>query len=145
MAILNNIDISVSSDGKTVQEYQPSADDDGALNAHLSSGGRSSIVKYIEAIPGANFQIDYVVQGTQEFDKADYFAFHTYVDGQSIHSPVMAKDSYEKTHPRYFSSRKPGREFYDGSKWSMRPFYWKELLTSKSSPEVRDSAYRPSR
>ncbi|EXJ85236.1 hypothetical protein A1O3_05911 [Capronia epimyces CBS 606.96] len=127
MAILGKVEVTISSGGKTCQEYQPSADDNGALSAYVSSKGSSTIVKYIEAIPGANFQIDYVVKGHHSFHKFDYLSLSTYVDGQSVVSPIVTEEEYKKSHSRQLNRSTRGAESGAGSERKLHPFRWKEL------------------
>ncbi|KAL2408236.1 hypothetical protein ABEF95_002531 [Exophiala dermatitidis] len=93
MAILDDVLITVSSDGKEVGEYQPPADDREALNARKLFPNSPTVVKYIEATPGAQFQIEYRVTGRKAFgdSEADSLTLRTFIDGGYVPSPVRLK------------------------------------------------------
>ncbi|KAG9775160.1 hypothetical protein KCU88_g5185, partial [Aureobasidium melanogenum] len=93
MAILNNVEITVASDGQPVREYQPPADDREALHACKLFPNSPTVVKYIEATPGAQFQIEYRMTGQKTFgdSEADSLTLRTFIDGGYVPSPVRLK------------------------------------------------------
>ncbi|KAL2423335.1 hypothetical protein ABEF95_006658 [Exophiala dermatitidis] len=130
MAILNNVEITVSSDGKPVQEYQPPTDDREALKACSPFPNSPIVVKYIEATPGAHFQIEYQVTGDQQFGRADALALYTDIDGKALRSPIVSKETYgfSKGHSSSrFTAIKKGAETGYGSQTMLSLFYRREL------------------
>ncbi|KAJ4509008.1 hypothetical protein HRR86_007558 [Exophiala dermatitidis] len=136
MAILNNVEITVASDGQPVREYQPPADDREALNACKLFPNSPTVVKYIEATPGGQFQIRYLLTGHQSFEGADYLSLDTAIDGQDIRSPAVLKESYISRKGDSWSRYEDvveGAETGSRSKTTLSPFYWREL--SRTGPE----------
>ncbi|KAJ4540447.1 hypothetical protein HRR83_009554 [Exophiala dermatitidis] len=144
MAILNNVEITVASDGQPVREYQPPADDREALNACKLFPNSPTVVKYIEATPGGQFQIRYLLTGHQSFEGADYLSLDTAIDGQDIRSPAVLKESYISRKGDSWSRYEDvveGAETGSRSKTTLSPFYWRELSRSTTSPKTNGGLY----
>ena len=132
MAIIDKVEITISSGGQILTEYDVPLDDDTVMDDYPELSPESSkVVKYIAAIPGANFEINYLVTEVQPFGGADFLSFKTWIDGHRILSPIATLENYLRRKGRY-SKAKEGSESGSGSHWEMRPFIWRQLLTSKS-------------
>jgi len=134
MAIIDKIEVTISSGGKVLEEYDPASDDN--LNNHVALAERypKGIVKYIEAIPGANFEINYSVKKGIRFRRADFLDLGTRVNGKSISSPIVLQNAFKEN--KTLTKALVGSETWDGSRWLSRRFCWRQLQTSKSiSPE----------
>ena len=130
MAIIDKVEVTISSDGDVLQEYDVDPDDHPVLrndDGSLPTARKS--VKYIEATPGANFQIHYSINEGQPASTAFYFAFSTRIDGQRVLSPRITTIEYriKKT----FAQIRSGSRSGNGANWTVAPFYWKELMTGK--------------
>ncbi|EXJ58343.1 hypothetical protein A1O7_05768 [Cladophialophora yegresii CBS 114405] len=89
MAVIDNVEITISSNGSALQEYAVPANDDAGVD-HGNQSDATKIVKcYIEAVPGANFEIRYSIKEGQEFGNADYLSLNTWVDGQKVLAPIV--------------------------------------------------------
>ncbi|KAK5212511.1 hypothetical protein LTR47_009830 [Exophiala xenobiotica] len=132
MAILGNLEVTISSGGNTLQEYDVDPGEVANIMSDSSIQPAATIVKYIEAIPGAEFQINSKITKRQDFGKADYLIFYTCVDGQKITSPVITGEKLDEQ--GCFAYTREGALSCEGAVWKMNPFRWKELsITDKPS------------
>jgi hypothetical protein len=129
MAILANLEVTISSGGTTSHEYNVDPGEVSDILSDSSIQPAATVVKYIEAIPGAEFQINYKITGEQDFGKADYLVFETYVDGQIISSPIIRGEKLDEQ--GCFAYTREGAMSCEGAVWRVKPFRWRELLTSK--------------
>ncbi|KAK5465125.1 hypothetical protein LTS15_001688 [Exophiala xenobiotica] len=136
MAVLANLEVTISSQGNTLQEYDVDPGEVSDILSDSSSQPAATIVKYIEAIPGAEFQINSKITKRQAFGMADYLIFNTYVDGQHILSPVIKwKNLDGRGCYAYTEAGVVSRE--EGAVWRKNPFRWRELLTSEQVSQAR--------
>ncbi|ETI22680.1 hypothetical protein G647_06756 [Cladophialophora carrionii CBS 160.54] len=69
MAVIDSVEVTISSDRTTLCEYAiPANHDSGVIHDDYSPATKVA-VRYIEAVPGANFEINYSVMEDQEFGK----------------------------------------------------------------------------
>lgn len=94
--MIDKAEVTISSGGSVLHEYDAPPDDDTAISDINLPHGRSTVIKYIEAIVGANFEITYSVRKDQALGKATYLAFSTYVDGQKTLSSVVKGWFYQR-------------------------------------------------
>ncbi len=131
MAVLGNLEVTISSQGNTLQEYYV---DPGAV-ANILSGSSTqqaaTVIKYIEATPKAEFQITYKTIGELDFGKADYIVFRTFVDGQRLTSPCVEQKDLDKQ--GYYACSRSGAVRCDEVVSKLHPFCWKELSISERS------------
>jgi hypothetical protein len=139
MAVIDNVEVTISSRFSTLQEFplpidDHSGDDDGD---HPSC---TKIVKcYIGAVPGANFEINYSIKGGQTFrnsimesqtsEDVDYLSFNTWVDGRRVLAPIVEP---ERLQHGDWSVFREGSRSGSGSYWVVQPYTWAALLSSKS-------------
>lgn len=128
MAILKNFELTITSGGRTLQEYDVGPDEENSPD-DLATLKPPSIVKYVEAIPGANFQINYATKRRIPFGRADHLTFQTYLDGQEVWSPVMLPEHNQSGGG--FHHVQEGMESERGAPEELRPYYWTEILTSE--------------
>lgn len=69
------LEITLSVAGRTLNEYEDESEDNGGLN------GADKVGQYVEAVPGANFEINVVVGRTFKYSTNAITAY-TYLDGQ---------------------------------------------------------------
>ena len=131
MAILGQVEITVSSEGQVLKEYDPPSADvlDGSASPQATDPKR--IVKYIEATPGANFSINYSASKGMRFGRAKYLVLSTSVDGQAVSSPAVFKKEFLEENES-FSDTLTGATTWNGSKSLLSQFCWRKLQTSKS-------------
>ncbi|OCT51328.1 hypothetical protein CLCR_08706 [Cladophialophora carrionii] len=101
MAVIDNVEVTISSNRTALREYAVPTDDDSGV-IHDDHSPATKVVKYyIEAVPGASFEINYSVMEGQEFGKADYLSLKTWVDGRKVLAPVV------KPHHLQYSEETP--------------------------------------
>lgn len=126
MAVIDKFKVKVISGGKALLEHD--APPDVEANQHPSDG--KTVVKYIEAIPQANYEIKCSVKRGFKFGKrATILSFMIYIDGKWISSPLATKQNYVQTGK--FSTTRAGAKILAGNAWKLHPFCWSELDKSK--------------
>ncbi|KAJ9609590.1 hypothetical protein H2200_005917 [Cladophialophora chaetospira] len=128
MAIIDDVEITIVCGDIVVQEYAVPTDNDDVGDD--DRGCPATIVKYIEALPGAKFAINYSVKGEQGFGAADYLSLSTWIDGLKVTAPMIKAEDYDPQ--QGFSRRRDG--VYVGRR-HMRPYQWTELSTTDERPE----------
>ncbi|KIW66851.1 hypothetical protein PV04_06143 [Phialophora macrospora] len=127
MAVIDNVEVSISSRHHDLQEF-PVPIDDEAWGDYSDHPSCTKIVKrYIEAVPGANFEINYSIKTGQTYGCADYLSFNTWVDGQRVLAPVV--EPHRLLHRDWSVSRQGSRSGI-GSKWVIQPYTWALLLST---------------
>ncbi|KIV79492.1 hypothetical protein PV11_07052 [Exophiala sideris] len=134
MAILGKHEVTITSGGTVLQEHDPDADAVAAVQNDSSYKDTPIVLKYIEAMPGANFELNYALKEEFSFGKADYVVFRTSIDGKKVESPVVTIQRYCQTGA--YSSSRGGVRGREGSQSQERPYYWKELLTTDEKPNA---------
>jgi len=130
MAILDKVEITITSGGKVLQEYDVEADEVAAIKEESSYKESSHVVKYIEAIPGAEFQLNYTLKENFSFGQANYTRFETKIDGKRLFKVVIEAERYHRAGT--YTSTRSGAHSRGDARWEERPLYWKDLLISKS-------------
>ncbi len=143
MAIIGKFEITISSGGKVLREYNVPEDhikdvveggkpvkSDKQVKA---KGGRRvnhsrAVLKYVEAVPGANFCIKYLMKDRRPLGDADCVAFNTQVDGIDVASPVAADEDFEEK--EMFSEVCKGDIIGGGDDMKLHPFCWTNLSLS---------------
>ena len=92
MAIIDKVEVTISSGGAVVHEYAVPVNDDMIDEDDIHPDSKK-VIKYIEAIPGANFAINYSLKGKQDFGTADYLGFSTWIDGYKMNSPLALREN----------------------------------------------------
>ncbi|KAI1616572.1 hypothetical protein EDD36DRAFT_484329 [Exophiala viscosa] len=134
MAVLDGVEFTVTSGGRDLQEYDVGADEAAVIRENLSHPDSPHVVKYIEAIPGAEFQLKYTLKKNYSFGKANYTCFKTEIDGKKVSGPVITLQKYRRRGT--FTTVRCGVYSPEGSQSKERPFYWKELLTTDEKPNA---------
>ena len=130
MAIIDKVEITISSGGNVLQEYDVLSDDHlSVLNEDGSESTAPKVVKYIEAKPGAKFSINYSINDGQDLSTARYLGFRTDFDGQRMLSPCVSCEVYSLMGA--FRATRKGSRTGSGAGWKESPYYWKELRSSK--------------
>ena len=132
MAIIDGFEITVTSNGNVVDEYPVPSRDETLTSEHTAVLPSKHVVKYIEAIPGAKFELNYSVKRGQNFGEADYFSFQTQVDGHDILVPVAWKWKYNLW--KTFFTTSDGARTRQGGRWENRPFVWTQGKTGELRP-----------
>jgi hypothetical protein len=140
MAVIDNVEVTISSRHNALQEFPvPMIDHPGGDNGDHPSC--TKIVKcYIEAVPGANFEINYSIKGGQTFrnsimesqtsEDVDYLSFNTWVDGRRVLAPIVEP---ERLQHGDWSVCREGSRSGSGSNWVVQLYTWAALLSSKST------------
>ncbi|OCT51327.1 hypothetical protein CLCR_08659 [Cladophialophora carrionii] len=147
MAIIGNFEVTITSGGKVLREYdvaeEDRVDDEGDKAVQSIGHGKKKAksakgqrcFKYVEATPDANFEIGYKMSGgEQAFGCASHITFRTSVDGHSITSPIVYKEIYQKSGT--FSTIREGDLSWCGSEMNLHRFYWAPLSTTGNNPKV---------
>ena len=131
MAILDQLKVGVKSGGAILQEYDVPLDE-------LAGGDHSStptptprIVRYLEAISGAEYKVETSLTPGFDFGEADYLSCSIFIDGKRMTSSRLKKTLYEKGN-EYTSSSSHGNYATVDGVWQKFPLCWGKLLTSKS-------------
>ena len=129
MAILDKVEITITSGGRTLQEYDVAADEIADIQNNSSHKDSPHVVKYIEAIPGANFQITYTLKTKFSFGKGNYVRLATSIDGHYVTTPTITAQQYHEA--GICTKVRIGASSGRGPQWQVSPFYWKDLVTSE--------------
>ncbi|KIW66850.1 hypothetical protein PV04_06141 [Phialophora macrospora] len=146
MAIIGKFEVTITSGGKVLREYDFAADDqvdhegdkraqvDGLAGRKRSTQSHERIFRYVEATPDANFEISYKMGPKQAFGCASHICFLTSVDGRRICSPMAQKEEYRKSGT--FSSTKKGDLSICGSEMKLHRFCWTQISTTDVKPNA---------
>ncbi|ETI22681.1 hypothetical protein G647_06757 [Cladophialophora carrionii CBS 160.54] len=146
MAIIGNLEVTITSGGKVLREYgvaeedqvdregDPKAQRVGRRCKKVSTVMTEKCFAYVEATPDANFEIGYKMSGKLAFGRASHIIFGTSVDGHDIISPSVDKEEYQKSGA--FSSVDEGDMSTCGSETNLHRFYWAPLSTTDDNPKV---------
>ncbi|KAK5190799.1 hypothetical protein LTR92_009452 [Exophiala xenobiotica] len=142
MAVLGKLEVTISSQGRKLQEYNVDTDEGASILKDSAAQQDATIIKYIEATPRAEFQINYKVTGKLDFGEADHISFHTSIDGQRIRSPYVRREEFDKRDSQAFT--RTGSLRCDDAVWKQHPFCWKELsiIEETSTTSRADDAER---
>jgi hypothetical protein len=121
MAILKGIKVTIVVNGQDLHEYN---DDDAGSNT------RSSVLKYIEATSGAEFQIKSSAPKSYKFT-SDAVRMETYLDGIDVAATVFRKAEAKPDHA--WNTVLKGARGYGSTGWECRPFTFAELVLGKPS------------
>lgn len=127
MAVLGTFEVTVSSEGRTLKEYEVEPDDP-AFATDDSTPEEVNMAKYVEAIDGAGFQIKYALGRGLEFAKANYLSCWVYIDGKYMTGDALPRADYQKNQSA--SGTIIGATIWNGNDLRVMPFQWRELLTS---------------
>jgi hypothetical protein len=133
MAVIDQLTVEIKSGNVTLQEYEVPEDEQVDRDLLDRPPPNKQVVKYLEAVSNAEFEIRCAVSPGFVFGDADYLSFRIYVDGKFVAGEHVYKAKY--------LARSKGRvtctgfrAFVDG-KWHRFPFTWGELVTSKTLPQ----------
>ena len=141
MAVIDEFEVTITSGGHTLQEHDVATNDrpepqEGNQSSPVTSATSNAAVilnkkvsKYVEAVPGAHFAIQYSLQGNRPFDDAHSICFNTVVDGQAIDSPGFPQ-ALSRPDGKLRAIRE-GSLIRDHGRLSMHRFRWEQLLTSR--------------
>jgi hypothetical protein len=139
MAIIGKFEVTITSGGNVLREYDVAAEDqvdhegdkqaqiDGLVGGEQPTLNNERIFRYIEATPDVNFEINYKMGAKQAFGSASHISFHTFVDGRRIISPKARKAKYRNSGT--FSRTKEGDLSGCGSEMKLHRFCWTQLST----------------
>ncbi|KAK4939607.1 hypothetical protein LTR10_020107 [Elasticomyces elasticus] len=134
MAILDKVEITITTGGRVLQEYDVDADEVAEIKCDSSHKDSPHVVKYIEAIPGADFQLKYTMKENFSFGQANFIAFNTTIDGKRVAGPTISCEKYRRA--GIYTKIRSGIASGRGSRWEERPFYWKNLSTTDEKPNA---------
>jgi hypothetical protein len=126
MAILNQLQIRVRSGGRILPEHEIPADDEAYENDLDQPNDENRIYRYIEAIPGADYQIVANVEPRFAFGQADYLSVRLYIDGKRSGATHLTKDDLSRTIS--------GSHTTMNGVWKKLPFRWAQLITDEEKP-----------
>lgn len=121
MAWKKAIEVKVLVNGTPAQEYN---DDEG------ESGGSPTVTKYIEAISGAEFAVQYELKRSLRF-KSELLYIEIYIDGKSLDGELIERAAFEQN-PRGYTRSLDGITRSYGETWSLEKFKFSEIKISKS-------------
>jgi hypothetical protein len=139
MAIIGKFEVTITSGGKVLPEYDVAADDQvdhegdkkaqvyGLVEAKEPTKSCERVFRYVEATPDVNFEINYKMGAKQAFGSASHITFCTSVDGQGIFSPIARKKEHRKIDA--FSTISEGDSSWCGSEMKLHRFCWTQLST----------------
>jgi hypothetical protein len=142
MAIVGNFEVTVVTDGKALEELEVAQEDQidpdqqvrdkrgTVTSSRPSKNYRRTIFRYIEATPGASFQVQYVGRALRFGSEKHFILFSTSLNGQ--HQCSVIADSSDVTTDGQFSFMEQGAHVRGGSKCEIRPWCWGRLETSRS-------------
>ena len=142
MAIIDKLEVTVTSGGAALQEYDVHSDDqidpggkrksrrNDSRNDRVSAARNKKVFKYVEAVPGTNFEIRYSARGKHGLKQQDFLSFGTYINGQRFAAPAFTYESLSG-HAKHTQMRE-GTPSGNGSELKVQPWCWTELSTSKS-------------
>ncbi|KAI1629872.1 hypothetical protein EDD37DRAFT_71211 [Exophiala viscosa] len=128
MAILDKLEVTISSDGREFQEYEADADEVEAMKNESPHKDSPHIVKYIEAIPGAEFQVNYTLMRNFSFGVGNHVSFHTRIDGETVCGPAVTQEQYDPS--LGLTTIRGGVRSGKGYQREERSFYWRDLVTT---------------
>ena len=141
MAIIDKFEVTISSGGIVLQEYNVPEDhiEDTVKGGKpvrsdkRVKGGRrvnrsKSAFKYVEAVPGAKFSINYSMSNRQLLDEADCVSFLTEIDGVVITSPIATDDQFDENDT--YSEICEGDTSGNGVDMKLHPLCWTNLSMS---------------
>lgn len=123
MAWKKHIEVKVLVNGMAAQEHDDDDDDEG-------SNGRYTITKYIEAVSGVQFAVQFELKPSFFF-RAELFVFQIYIDGKRLDSAIVAKSRFEEQ-PRGCTGNFHGITRSHGQTWSVEKFRFSEIKISES-------------
>ena len=127
MAILSEVEVTISANGNELQEYDEDAGEQNTSN---------SVTKYIEALTGAgaDFQIDYHVKPTFQLTSSG-ISIPIRIDGQRMDDHRLAKNKelINLSRRAYSNSFMGARRAQDGE-WNFQRFSFAEIETSRLRP-----------
>ncbi|KAJ9609591.1 hypothetical protein H2200_005918 [Cladophialophora chaetospira] len=112
MAIIGNFEVTIAGEGEVLHEYDVAAEDqvdpskkDASNNEPASKyedlrARATTVFKYVEAVPGLNFQISYTAQSKGRLPARGYFSFPTTIDGHCVSQPIVTAKDLAKRGPR---------------------------------------------
>lgn len=122
MAILRDVKVTVSADGKRLQEYDDDAEEPSPSN---------TATRYIEALTGVGFQLHYSIKPTFQLISSG-IAIRIDIDGERMDSHMLLRrqDLKELSHVPYSNSFSGARRFQDPG-WTFQQFRFAEIKTCK--------------
>ena len=124
MAILSEVEVTISANGNELQEYDEDAGEQNTSN---------TVTNYIEALTGADFRIDYHVKPTFQHTSSSIL-ISIRIDGQWMDGHVLAKNKelINLSRRAYSNSFMGARRAQDGE-WNFQRFSFAEIETSRLS------------
>lgn len=122
MAILRDVEVTVSANGKRLQEYDDDAEEPSPSN---------TATRYIEALTGVGFQLHYSIKPTFQLIPSDIEILIN-IDGEHMdgHTLLRGKDLKELSHVPYSNSFSGARRFQDPG-WTFQEFRFAQIKTCK--------------
>ncbi|KAI9874223.1 MAG: hypothetical protein M1830_010050 [Pleopsidium flavum] len=121
MAWKKAIEVKVLVNGTPAQEYNDEEEE---------SGGPPIVTRYIEAISGAEFAVQYELKPFFRF-KSELMSFEIVIDGKRLDAVVVTKAGFMQQ-PRGETGDLTGIQRSYGETWSLEKFKFSEIGTSKS-------------
>ncbi|KAA6410322.1 MAG: hypothetical protein FRX48_05743 [Lasallia pustulata] len=131
MAILHDVEVTISAKGNKLPEYDDDAEEPGPSNM---------VTKYIEALTGANFQIHYNIKPMFRL-KSSAMSIDVIIDGEYMDSHILHRDEDLK-----HLSRIPLGAIFTGFRriqkdsWTLQAFSFAEIKTSEENAVASDPA-----
>lgn len=122
MAILRDVEVTISAKGSTLPEYDDDAEELGPSN---------TVTKYIEALTGADFQIDYRIKPTFQMISTG-IAIRIYIDGEYMDSHVLRQNQQLTNLSReHYGNTFKGARRLQSQSWTFQAFNFAEIKTSR--------------
>lgn len=124
MAWKKAIEVKVVVNGTPAQEYDDDDDDQESL-------GHNAVAKYIEAISGEEFEVQYELKPSYRLP-SQHLVFEISVDGKLLHNNVVSKEKFAERGQAWVGSLK-GIMRSHGETWSLERFRFSEIKMSQST------------
>ena len=122
MAILHDVDVTISAKGKKLPEYD---DDAGEL------GTNNAVTKYIEALTGADFKIHYTIKPSFRL-KSSGISVRVTIDGEYMDAHVLSRNEHLMHLSREsYSGSFTGSRRFQNQGWTLQTFTFAEIKTSR--------------
>lgn len=122
MAILHDVEVTISAKGKRLKEYDDDAEEPSPSN---------TATKYIEALTGASFQVHYTIKPALQF-KSSGIVIRIEIDGEHMDSDVLIRGQHLKETNRVcYSSTFNGARRFQNQGWTLQAFIFAEIKTSR--------------
>jgi hypothetical protein len=121
MAIINCFECTISVNGSVAKEYDAPEEEKDRMDANV-------VTKYIEAVCGANFSVEFKIKPQYEFD-SDYLAAIIKLDGERRGRISIKPSSFSRDHGA--ANRCDGIRVNNGDAWVFRKYKFGNLEISE--------------